>query len=103
MRYIVLQLPRSNDAKFIDYEFAKNHGILPNRDEYVLVYSSETYGEFKESVLEYIFSRLNNDHPFDYHAHSLSVSDVVGVEVGKRQWKYYYVDDIGFKRIWEGN
>ena len=103
MRYIILQLPNSNEAKFMDYEWVKSHGYLPIRSDYVLVYSSETYGEFNKSVLEHIFNRLNVERPFDYHAHSLSVSDVVGVEVGKKQWEYYYVDSIGFKRIWEEN
>lgn len=101
MRYIIMQLPLSNNAKFRDLDSVKRNGDLPNRDDYVRVYEGDIYpvGEM-EDMLNDIYEILNVDHPADYHAHSLSVSDVVGLNVSSRYWEFYYVDSIGFKRIW---
>ena len=50
--------------------------------------------------LEDVFKMFNTDHPIDYFAHSLSVSDVVEiVEGGSLKKGFYYCDDIGFVKI----
>lgn len=102
MRYVIMQLPLSNNAKFRDLYSVKRNGDIPSREDYVRVYEGDIYpvGEM-EDMLNDIYEILNLDHPSDYHAHSLSVSDVVGLNVDSRCWKWYYVDSIGFKRIWE--
>ena len=104
MKYVIMQLPLSNPAKFIGLDNVKRNGDMPSREDYVRVYEGDIYpvGEM-EDMLNDIFEILNVDHPSDYHAHSLSVSDVVGLNVGIKcwEWEWYYVDSIGFKRIWE--
>lgn len=101
MNYVIMQLPLSNPAKFRDLNSVKRNGDLPNREDYVRVYDGDIYpvGEI-EDMLNDIYEILNIDHPSDYHAHSLSVSDVVGLNVDSHSWEFYYVDSIGFKRIW---
>ena len=101
MRYVIMQLPLSNPAKFRNIETVKRNGDIPGREDYVRVYEGEIYsvGEI-EDMLNDIYEILNIDHPSDYHAHSLSVSDVVGLNVDSHSWEFYYVDSIGFKRIW---
>ena len=101
MRYVIMQLPLSNPAKFRNIETVKRNGDMPSREDYVRVYEGDIYpvGEI-EDMLNDIYEILNIDHPSDYHAHSLSVSDVVGLNVDSHSWEFYYVDSIGFKRIW---
>lgn len=45
-------------------------------------------------VLEHIFHVFNTNKPEDFRGHSMSVSDVVGLE-----GKYYFCDSIGFTEI----
>ena len=101
MNYIILQLPISNPGTFRSYEENEKHNRLPRRQDYVTVYVGQIYNAYGNETLNHIFERLNINHPVDYHARSLSVSDVVGLEVGKREWEWWYVDSFGFKRIWE--
>lgn len=52
--------------------------ILP--ENYKLVYSGEIadmQGQTQSETLEAIYTKFNIDHPADYKAHSLSVSDIV--------------------------
>lgn len=120
MKYIILQLPNSNPAKFMGTDFVEEHcGGIPKREDYVLVYSGQTFGygnldQIYERLnvnrptdyhthslsLSHIYELLNVNRPADYHARSLSVSDVIGLEVSNKQWEWWYVDSIGFKRIW---
>lgn len=98
MKYIILQLPNSNPAKFMGTDFVEEHcDGIPKREDYVLVYSGQTFGY---GNLDHIYERLNINRPADYHAHSLSVSDVIGLDVGNKQWEWWYVDSFGFKKIW---
>lgn len=99
MKYVILQLPLSNNAKFRDLDSVKRNGDMPGKEDYVRVYDGDIYpvGEM-EDMLNDIYEILNVDHPSDYHAHSLSVSDVVGLYNGG--WHWYYVDSIGFKEVW---
>lgn len=106
MNYIILQMPSSNPATFMSTEHLKHlHLEIPKRQDYVRVYSGQIYNAYGSETLNHIYEKLNINHPTDYHARSLSVSDVVGLAVGKdeegrRQWEWWYVDSIGFKRIW---
>lgn len=81
-----------------------------NIDDYYKVYSgvlidSITYGdkvsncnENDNEVLEELFMMFNVNHPEDYKARSLSVSDVVAI-VRKNVTRYYYCDSMGWKLI----
>ncbi len=101
INYTILQLPINNPAKFMGLDFVKKHCGIPERGDYVRVYDGKTIDHRDtETILNAIWEKLNINHPADYHAHSLSVSDVVGLNVDNRCWEWYYVDSIGFKRIW---
>lgn len=45
-------------------------------------------------VLEHIYHKFNVERPKDFNGHSLSVSDVVGLD-----GEYYFCDSIGFKKL----
>ena len=65
--------------------------------EYVHVYDWET--DNKEG-LEDIYERFNINHPTDYHARSLSVSDLIYIRDKEKNEEYgYLVDMIGFKKV----
>ena len=63
---------------------------------YNKVYSADV----RCKTLEDVYEKFNTDHPVDYFAHSLSVSDVVEiVEGGNLKKGFYYCDEIGFTKI----
>ena len=104
MRYAILQLPSAHEAKYLHYDWAVREGCVPNKNDYVLVYVGQTWGigNNLEDEMENIFGKLNSDtRPYDYKVFSPSVSDVIGVEIGKDAWEFYYIDGIGFKKIWD--
>lgn len=88
--YYIFQLPISNKRKFrpVDYD------EVDWRD-YVCVYSFERE---KEVDLEEIYEMLNINHPADYHAMSLSISDVI-VKHEPQKTTVYVVDVFGFKEV----
>lgn len=90
--------------------------IIPELDEdhlmfrdlqYILIASNkripaELYecvyeGEFATDHLERLFIILNSDHPKDYWARSLSVSDVVEVIHSPEKSSFYFCDSFGFQ------
>ena len=109
IHYEIWQAPPSCPYKFYHYDWIK--GQKPNVRDYVMVYRDDfitfdkTIREKKfdtEQTLEYIFEMLNVDQPLDYHAASLSVSDVIClIDDNKRSW--WYVDGVGFVELkdWE--
>lgn len=93
MKYYIWQLPVSNSRCFreVDYEEI-------DLSDYVFVYVYIT--EETEPNLERLFQILNIEHPDDYYARSLSVSDLIVVkEDNKEEYEYYVVDSIGFKKV----
>lgn len=96
INYEIWQMPLSHPNKFLHYDWRKKPIKIK---DYVMVY----VGKIKlanrvDETLEDIFETLNVDHPKDYHAMSLSVSDIVCLIIGNyRGW--YYVDEIGFKKL----
>ena len=73
--------------------------VLP--ENYKLVYLgelSELQGRTQSETLEAIYTKLNIDHPEDYKAHSLSVSDIVVLhEDGEN--RAHFVDSFGFTEL----
>ena len=73
--------------------------VLP--ENYKLVYLgelSELQGRTQSETLEAIYKKLNIDHPADYKAHSLSVSDIVVLhENGENS--AHFVDSFGFTEL----
>lgn len=59
---------------------------------------SELQGRTQSETLEAIYKKLNIDHPADYKAHSLSVSDIVVLhENGENS--AHFVDSFGFTEL----
>lgn len=98
MRYEIWKLAISHPNKFMWSEHAKEP--IKIRD-YVHVYTGRTGDKMgNRRILEMLFERFNNNHPQDYHASSMSVSDIVctiNEETNERIW--WYVDGIGFKKL----
>ena len=97
-RYAIYQLKDDEDLReyqFSDSEYLKNHGMYVDRENYNRVYR----GRLKENeTLEDIYERFNENHPQDFHGHSLSVGDIVAV---KQDGKITanFVDTVGFTEI----
>lgn len=51
-----------------------------------------------EAILEGLYTRFNLNRPDDFHGHSLSVSDVIALNLN-RQTECYYTDSFGFSRL----
>ena len=73
--------------------------VLP--ENYKLVYMgelTELQGQTQSETLEAIYTKFNIDHPADYKAHSLSVSDIVVLhEDGENS--AHFVDSFGFTEL----
>ena len=100
MRYMIYRLPCNNPVKFMSFSTSKCLGGIPSKGDYVLVYVGETTKTYETHVLDDIFEKLNIDRPVDYRVPSLSVSEVIAIW-NKGKIDYWYVDSIGFKKIWE--
>lgn len=93
----IYQLPTEHEAKFRDFESVKEEGIMPQIDDYAMVWESLVdFGlvESTEAQLDVVFRCLNFNHPQDFKGHSLSVSDVVEMD-----GKFYYCDDMGWEEL----
>lgn len=76
-------------------------GQSVERQHYELTYADELNqypGKSTHEVLNDLFYRFNQEHPADFHGHSLSVSDMVALRhEGKLQC--FYVDPYGFAEV----
>lgn len=94
MKYSIFQLPIEHDNVFMGHNFAMNHGGI-NFQEYKTVYTGEIEGDTVDDILDKIYTRHNINHPADYRARSLSVSDLVALE----DTGTYFCDSIGWKQL----
>ena len=79
---------------FTPYEYASKFRLTESR--YEKVYEATATKE--EDSLDKIYHKFNLEKPEGYKGHSLSMSDVVVLNVdGVR--KAWYCDDIGFKEM----
>ena len=95
MKYEIFQVNDQyrHDVGFERYNFVKKYVGEPRRDWYDLVYEFD--GEGFE--LDDIFEKFNIDRPDDFKGHSMSVSDVVGID-----GRYYYCDSWTWVPLVEG-
>ena len=109
-KYGIYQLkdnPELDKFRFEGTESLKRMGITKDNfdavllENYKLVYLgelSELQGQTQSDTLEEIYIKLNIDHPADYKAHSLSVSDIVVLhENGENS--AHFVDSFGFTEL----
>ena len=100
--YAILQLRRSDETlyeRFSSMRELGRMGLEPNIDHYEVVYVGELprHGD-QIDVLEGLYTRFNIDRPADFKGHSLSVSDIVALQVGGVV-SCHYVDSVGFAQL----
>ena len=97
VRFAVFMLKDDHPNRFMHYEWAMTHGGI-NLNDYHFVYRGEIeVSPFasETAMLEAVYRLLNTRHPADYHARSLSVSDMVKLDdIGT-----FFCDSVGFKQI----
>ena len=109
-KYGIYQLkddPELDKFRFEGTESLKRMGITKDNfdavlpENYKLVYMgelTELQGQTQSERLEAIYTKFNIDHPADYKAHSLSVSDIVVLhEDGENS--AHFVDSFGFTEL----
>ena len=109
-KYGIYQLkddPELDKFRFEGTESLKRMGITKDNfdavlpENYKLVYMgelTELQGQTQSETLEAIYTKFNIDHPADYKAHSLSVSDIVVLhEDGENST--HFVDSFGFTEL----
>ena len=106
-KYSIYQLknnPELDKFRFEGTESLKRMGITKYNldsivpENYEQVYMgelSEFRGRTQGETLEAIYTKFNIDHPADYKAHSLSVSDIVVLHEN-RENSAHFVDTFGF-------
>lgn len=107
----ILQLKReeslNRDFLFARYSRAVKAGGV-QMENYEEVYTSSISLDSDWSiprVLEHIYMLLNIEHPADYKARSLSISDIVCLSPveeglkGEQCFENYYVDWCGFQKL----
>ena len=109
-KYGIYQLkddPELDKFRFEGTESLKRMGITKDNfdavlpENYKLVYMgelAELQGQTQSETLEAIYTKFNIDHPADYKAHSLSVSDIVVLhEDGENS--AHFVDSFVFTEL----
>ena len=109
-KYGIYQLkdnPELSTFRFQGTESLKRLGIIKDNfdavtpENYKLVYMgelTELQGQTQSETLEAIYTKLNVDHPADYKAHSLSVSDIVVLHENGENTAHF-VDSFGFTEL----
>ena len=92
MKYKIKQIKNRNDYRFMDYDYAKEHGL--SLEDYDVVYEGEVEEGPVNKVLEDLFVEFNINHPADFRGHSLSTSDIVELDGIN-----YYCDFAGWVKL----
>lgn len=109
-RYGIYQL--KDDPKLEQFRFAGTSSLIKRKitnesfdtikpENYMLVYAGdleELRQKTQGQTLEAIYTKFNVEHPVDYHAHSLPVSDIVVLHE-KGENSAHFVDSFGFTRL----
>ena len=101
IKYEIYQ-QRSRELLCVGTDYYDRKGKLIPKDGYKMVYSGtlEAGSENIYDFLEKLYYIFNCEHPKDFKGHSLSVSDIVKVEIGKEPGTYF-CDSFGFKKLTE--
>ena len=109
-KYGIYQLkdnPELDKFRFEGTDSLKRMGITKDNfdavlpENYKLVYMgelAELQGQTQSETLEAIYTKFNIDHPADYKAHSLSVSDIVVLHENGENTAHF-VDSFGFTEL----
>lgn len=99
--YQLKDTPETTDIRFSDSSYLEKKGVVPDRENYTLVYSFPVLPEDlqdKSAFLEQVFEKFNVDRPKDFLGHSLAVSDVVVIQENG-ELSAHYVDRAGFTEL----
>ena len=107
-RFGIYQVRAEEDLfqySFVGIERLKEKGLPVDKKNYELVYTG-SLSDFpehneertQEQLLEEIYERFNLNHPTDYHAASVSVSDVIVLHRNGEN-SSHYVDRFGFAEV----
>lgn len=101
--YSIYQLKNGEDLR--DYRFEgttqlNSFELSVERDNYEIVYIAPLtdYDGDKNHTLNKLYEQFNLNHPSDFKGHSLSVSDIVVLNVDGAV-SCHYVDSFGFKEL----
>ena len=97
MRIKIYQINNDSDkymVKFRDYEFTvkKCGKVLPEIYEFIYEGTVQATGP------EDVYRIFNDERPYDFKGHSLSVSDVVEI-ISEDSSTFHFCDSFGFKDI----
>ena len=94
--------PENKNLRFATLKSLESQGLDVKADSYDLVYEAVgvSDGRIKKQILEDIYTKFNVDRPNDFKGHSLSVSDVVVMEMGGEHTAHY-CDNRGFTELKE--
>ena len=103
--YAIFQLREDMEdnipIRFASYNFLEKMGVKPTLNRYQEVYRgtlTELEDTRSDSILKKLYEKFNLRIPEDFRGHSLSVSDVVELNLdGERI--FYFVDSIGFQKL----
>lgn len=97
MRIKIFQMESS------DRTYGKKFFGIPKDGVDPSLYKNVYYGDVEAESLEEVYSIFNDNRPYTFHGHSLSVSDIVQVcnenEDLVTPNGFYFVQDIGFEKI----
>ena len=101
MKINIYQIDSERDGKRLKFfPLSSVERLCGTREVDSSLYNKVYSADVSCNNLEDVFKKFNTDHPIDYFAYSLSVSDVVEiVEGGSLKKGFYYCDDIGFIKI----
>lgn len=86
--------PENRALLFSDFDFASQYRLTESR--YDRVYAAQAGPD--DYTLDQIYYKFNVNHPADFKGHSLSMSDVVVLNIdGQRE--AWYCDSFGFKPV----
>ena len=99
MKVIIYQIVPELDEKHLMFRdlqtiVSKSGGKIPAD-----IYGAVFEGELNAQNLEDVFRILNCSQPPEYHARSLSVSDVVEMIRSDEESSFYFCDSFGFKPV----
>lgn len=103
--YAIFQLREDmedNDLiRYANYNFLEKMGAKPTIDRYLEVYRgtlTELEDARSDDILEKLYEKFNLHIPEDFRGHSLSVGDIVELNLtGERTFNF--VDSIGFRKL----
>lgn len=103
--YAIFQLREDMEdnipIRFANYSSLEKMGVKPTLNRYQEVYRgtlTELEDTRSDDTLEKLYEKFNLRIPEDFRGHSLSVSDVVELNLdGERI--FYFVDSIGFQKL----